>query len=86
MVGNVNLFFQNKREDPDFEVQCETMARRAKEISMTRAGMTITDSIALFAKLGFGIVGTVLIFGQIEICGRCSCKLVSEKAKGSNST
>lgn len=25
MVGDVNLFFKNSREDPEFEVECEVM-------------------------------------------------------------
>jgi len=25
MIGDVNLFFKNSREDPEFEVECEVM-------------------------------------------------------------
>jgi hypothetical protein len=25
MIGDVNLFFKNRREDPEFEVECEVM-------------------------------------------------------------
>jgi hypothetical protein len=25
MIGDVNLFFKNPREDPEFEVECEVM-------------------------------------------------------------
>ncbi|KAH9964808.1 hypothetical protein BGW80DRAFT_1255078 [Lactifluus volemus] len=28
MIGDVNLFFKNPREDPEFDVECEMMARR----------------------------------------------------------
>jgi hypothetical protein len=55
----------------------------ARETPLTRIGTTIMRSITLFANLGFGIVRTVLIFDQVEILGRCRCKLVSETGEGS---
>jgi hypothetical protein len=50
----------------------------AKGTSLTRIGMAIMNTIALFVNLGFGIVHKVLIFDQVEMLGRCRCKMVSE--------
>ncbi|KAI0271294.1 GNAT domain-containing protein [Gloeopeniophorella convolvens] len=37
MIGDVNLFFKNSRDDPDFEVECEVMIAEAAYRGQRRA-------------------------------------------------
>jgi len=93
MIGDVNLFFKNSREDPEFEVECEVMiaepAHRgqgrahaalvlllsyacdrlgvAKGSFVARIGAANVRSIALFSSLGFKVVRTISVFGEVEM-------------------
>jgi hypothetical protein len=39
MIGDVNLFFKNQREDPEFEVECEVMIAGSWPFTRFKNGM-----------------------------------------------
>jgi len=55
MIGDVNLFFKNPREDPEFEVECEVMIAEPTYRGQRRAHAALALLLSYaYDKLGVG--------------------------------